>query len=66
MRAFRRKTRETHRHERAAVLQELGAQAAGHPAADFAANRKRAAELRKWAAEHGHTPKPLIENNREN
>lgn len=47
--ALRRRTREALRHERAVVLQELGAPTAAQLRADIEANKTRAAELRRTA-----------------
>lgn len=46
--ALRRRTREAFRHDRAVVLQELGAQAASDPRPDWERNKTRSAELRAW------------------
>lgn len=50
MMAIRRKTRETLRHERAVVLQELGTPPAAAVQADIEANKRKAELLRKSAA----------------
>lgn len=47
--ALRRKTRETLRHERAVVLQELATPTAAAVQQDIATNQARAAELRRDA-----------------
>lgn len=54
MRAIRRRTRETLRHERAVVLQQLGANACADPRPDWEANLRRADELRKFAIRAGY------------
>lgn len=46
MRAVRRRTRETLRHERAVVLRALGTPTAAQQRADIEANKRRAAQLR--------------------
>jgi hypothetical protein len=51
--ALRKSTRETLRHERATVLQELGARADADPRPFWRANQERAAELRRWAQRGG-------------
>lgn len=47
---IRRKTRETHRHERATVLQELGTPTADGVRSDIAVNKARADKLRRDVA----------------
>lgn len=47
--AIRRKTRETHRHERAVVLQQLAEPTASAVQQDIEANKRKAAELRRLA-----------------
>lgn len=54
--AVRRRTRETLRHERAVVLQELAAPTAAQVRQDIAANKFRAAELRRAASGKGGEP----------
>ena len=51
--ALRKRTREMLRHERATVLQELGAVADADPRPFWRANQERAAELRRWAQRGG-------------
>lgn len=53
--ALRKRTRDSLRHERATVLQQLGAVADADPRAFYAANQVRAAELRRQA-EHRAEP----------
>lgn len=54
MKAFRRRTREMLRHERACVLQQLGADAADQQsAAAIEINKARAAELARRARKGG-------------
>ena len=50
---IRRKTRETHRHERATVLQQLGTPSAAAVRADIESNKRRAARLREQAQREG-------------
>lgn len=50
---IRRRTREQYRHERATVLQHLGSPSADAVRQDIAANKARAAELRRGAQEGG-------------
>lgn len=52
--ALRRRTRETLRHERAVVLQELAAPPVALVQQDWVANRQRAAELRRRAEDACH------------
>lgn len=54
--AIRRKTRETLRHERAVVRQQLGTPPATAVQQDIEANKLRAAELRRAARRRGGGP----------
>ena len=60
---LRRKTRETYRHELATVRQSLGTPTAAAVRADIAANKLRAAELRRAANGEGggrHEPEQSL------
>jgi len=50
---IRRRARETYRHERAVVFQELGTPSAAAIRADVEANKIRAAQLRRRAMRNG-------------
>jgi hypothetical protein len=53
--AIRRKTRETHRHERATVLQQLATPTADVIRQDIANEQRKSAELRRKALNRENT-----------